>query len=93
MRQRVPKVQEYENPKPHVYRDEKEIEPGMKDFELRFKPDPMPNPHNLSAFDKFPKYHQDRTNFIAAKNEEIEKFMAAGKPHDWLKYHDLPDKL
>ena len=65
----------------------------MKDFELRFKPDPIANPHNLSAFDKFPKYHQDRQNFIDARNEEIEKFMAAGKPHDWIKYHDLPGKL
>lgn len=23
----------------------------------------------------------------------MEKFMAAGKPHDWYKYHKLPEKL
>ena len=27
------------------------------------------------------------------KNEEVEKFLAAGKPHDWYKYHKLPEKL
>jgi len=48
---RAPKVDEYENPKNAVFRVEKEIEPGMKDFELRIKPDDMENPHGLSAFD------------------------------------------
>lgn len=90
---RVPKVQEYENPKDPVFRDEKEIEPGMKDFELRFKPDPMENPHFLSVFDKLPRYHADRARHFAQKDDEIEKFLAAGKPHDWYKYHKLPEKL
>lgn len=90
---RVPKVQEYENPKDPVFRVEKEIEPGMKDFELRFKPDPMDNPHFLSVFDKKPKYHTDRAKKIAEQNEAIEKFLAAGKPHDWIQYHKLPEKL
>jgi len=44
-------VDEYENPKNAVFRVEKEIEPGMKDFELRIKPDTIENPHGLSAFD------------------------------------------
>lgn len=92
-KQRVPKVDEYENPKPPVFRDEKEIEPGMKDFELRFKPDPVENPHFLSVFNKLPKYHFEREKHAAEKNEALQKFLAAGKPHDWSKYHDLPNKL
>lgn len=61
---RVPRVDEYENPKAPVFRTEKEIEPGMKDFELRFKPDPMENPNFLSEFDKLPRYHADRARFF-----------------------------
>jgi len=53
---RNPRVDEYENPKNPVFRVEKEIEPGMKDFELRIRPDAMENPHGLSAFDIRPKY-------------------------------------
>ena len=62
---RVPKLNEYENPKPPVFRVEKEIEPGMKDFERQFKPDPMDNPHFISVFDKLPRYHADRARNIA----------------------------
>lgn len=52
----IPVAKEYEAPKPPVFRTEKEIELGMKDFERRFKPDPIENPHNLSAFDSKPKF-------------------------------------
>jgi hypothetical protein len=93
MRQRVPRLNEYENPKKPVYREEKEIEPGMKDFELRFKPDPIENPNFISVFDKLPRYHADKYRKIEKQNEDIEKFMAAGKPHDWIQYHKLPEKL
>lgn len=65
----------------------------MKDFELRFKPDPMENPNFLSVFDKLPKYHAEREKHFLKKNEDFEKFLAAGKPHDWFKYHKLPEKL
>ena len=27
------------------------------------------------------------------KQEAIDKFLAAGKPHDWLQYHKLPMRL
>ena len=64
MRQRVPRVNEYDNPKKPVFRDEKEIEPGMKDFELQFKPDSMENPSFISVFDKLPRYHADRARKI-----------------------------
>ena len=89
----MPKVNEYENPKNPVFRDEKEIEPGMKDFELRFKVDPMENPNFISVFDKLPKYHAERAKKIEKQNEDIMKFLAANKPHDWIKYHKLPEKL
>ena len=93
MGQRVPKINEYERQKNPVFRVEKEIEPGMKDFELRFKVDPIENPHFLSVFDKLPKYHADRNRKLAGQHEQIEKFLAVNKPHDWLKYHKLPEKL
>ena len=84
---RAPKVNEYENPKEHVFRTEKEIEPGMKDFELRFKVDKIDNPNFISVFDKLPRFHADRERKIQKENEEIEKLLAANKPHDWIKYH------
>lgn len=49
--QRKPRVDEYANPKAPVFRVEKEIEPGMKDLELRIKPDQIENPYGLSVFE------------------------------------------
>ena len=65
----------------------------MKDFLLRTKPAKIENPHFLSAFDKKPKYHAEREIMLYEKKDAIDKFMAANKPHDWKKYHDLPEKL
>lgn len=91
---RVPKPDnEYSVPKAHKFREEKEIEPGMKDFELRFKPDPMENPNGLSVFEQRPKYQVEKEKSAFERQDAMEKFMAAGKPHDWLKYHTLPEKL
>ena len=75
---------EYSPPKPHKYRDEVEIEPGMKDFELRFKVDKMENPHGLSVFAQRPRYITDKEKAMQEKQDAIDKFLAAGKPHDWL---------
>ena len=47
----VPESNEYSPPKAHVFRVEKEIEQGMKDFATRVKPVAIENPHGLSAFD------------------------------------------
>lgn len=52
--------QEYNDPKSHCYRDLKEILPGMKDFNLRFKVDEIENPNGLSVFVDKPKYIVDR---------------------------------
>ena len=53
-------TEEYQNPKGHKFRDEMEIEPGMKDFMLRVRPPPIDNPHNLSVFAARPKYITDK---------------------------------
>jgi hypothetical protein len=82
-------TREYENPKAHKFRDELEIEPGMKDFTLRVRPPQIDNPHNLSVFAARPKYLTDKAKVQEEAKLAEEKFLAAGKPHDWLKYHDL----
>lgn len=51
-------------PVPHKFRDEFEVEIGMKDFLLRTKPAKIDNPHFLSVFDKKPKYHRERENML-----------------------------
>ena len=61
----------------------------MKDFLLRVRPPPIDNPYNLSVFAARPKYITDKEKQIAEAKEAEEKFLAANKPHDWLKYHDL----
>lgn len=80
---------EYENPKSHKFRDEVEIEPGMTDFMLRVRPPPIDNPHNLSVFAARPKFITDKEKQKEEEKLAEDKFAAAGKPHDWLKYHDL----
>ena len=51
---------EYLDPKNHVFREEKEIELGMKDFELKVGKIEIENPHGLSVFEKKPKYLIDK---------------------------------
>jgi len=58
--EREPKVNEYSPPKPHKYRDEAEIELGMKDFITRVQVDPIENPHGLSVFAQKPKFITDK---------------------------------
>ena len=52
----------------------------------------MDNPHGLSVFDTRPKFISQKERHVAQKQDEMEKFMAAGKPHDFIKYHKLPMK-
>jgi hypothetical protein len=85
-------TKQYENPKNHKFRDEVEIEPGMKDFILRVRPPLIDNPHNLSVFASRPKYITDKEKLKAEEQKAADDFAAAGKPHDWLKYHDLNHK-
>lgn len=42
------------------------------------------NPHGLSAFAQRPKYLTDKEKADSEKEEAMQKFLAAGKPHDWL---------
>lgn len=53
----------------------------------------MENPNGLSVFAQRPKYITDKEKAMREKQEEIDKFIAAGKPHDWLQYHKLPSRL
>lgn len=80
---------EYQNPKAYKFREEIEIEPGMKDFMLRVRPPLIDNPHNLSVFAARPKFITDKEKQVAEAKMAEQKFLAAGKPHDFLKYHDL----
>lgn len=87
---KVPKIFEYAVPKAYQFRKEAELELGQKDFSLRNKVPEMDNPHGLSVFAAKPKFITDKEKERAEKTEAHEKFMKAGKPHDWLKYHKLP---
>jgi hypothetical protein len=89
----IPIINEYVAPKAHKFRDEFEVELGMKDFLLRTKPPTIDNPKGLSVFAARPKYITDKEKQMAEKQEALDKFMNAGKPHDWYLYHKLPDKL
>ena len=91
--QLVPIPDEYVPQKAYKFRDEFEVEVGMKDFLLRTKPPGMDNPNGLSVFASRPKYITEREQEMAEKKEILEKFIKAAKPHDWYKYHDLPPKL
>ena len=44
----------------------------------------MENPHGLSVFAARPKFITDKEKEVAEKQEALEKFQAAGKPHDWI---------
>jgi len=92
---KIPHVNEYDPPKDHKFRDEAEIEIGMNDFMLppRIHAPAMENPHGLSVFAQRPKFITDKEKAKAEQQEAEEKFLAAGKPHDWIKYHKLPEKL
>ena len=91
--ERKPKANEYSPPKPHRFRDEAEIELGMKDFITRVKIDPIENPHALSVFAQKPKFITDKEKEKEEAKDALDKFLAAGKPHDWIKYHSLPELL
>lgn len=65
----------------------------MKDFELRVGKINIENPHGLSVFEKRPKFLVEKEKERALKKEVIEKFLAAGKPHDWIKYYKLAPKI
>ena len=91
--QYVPDPHEYSPPKDHVFRVEKEIEVGMQDFKTRIRPEQIDNPHFLSAFDQRPRYQTEKEKRIADKLEAEEKFAKAGKPHDFIRYNKMPDKL
>ena len=84
---------EYSDPKNHIFRDEKEIEIGMKDFELRVGKINIENPHGISVFEKRPRFLIEKEKEKALKKEIVEKFLAANKPHDWIKYHKLAPKI
>lgn len=72
--------QEYNDPKPHQYRDLKEIIPGTKDFELRFKVDPIDNPKGLSVFADKPKFIVDKEKELLEREERDRKWRLARKP-------------
>ena len=69
-----------------------EIEPGMKDFELRPKKHEIENPHNLSVFADRPKFITDKERELNEKYLADQKFAASGKPHDFIKYYKLQPK-
>jgi hypothetical protein len=89
----IPIIDEYVPPKDYQFRDEFEVQVGMKDFLLRTKPPGMDNPNGLSVFASRPKYITEKEKKVAEQQEALEKFIAAGKPHDWYMYHKLPPKL
>lgn len=74
------------------FRKEAEIEPGMHDFILRPKAIPLENKHGLSAFNNKPKYIEEKRRANEDKIQALQKFLAADKPQDWQKYHDLEPK-
>ena len=74
-----PRVNEYSPPRDHVFRQEKEIERGMIDFHLRVKPEPIPNPKGLSAFEQRPKYQVEYEKKRWQEQEDFEKFQRLGQ--------------
>lgn len=89
----TPILNEYVAPKPPKFRDEFEVEPGMKDFLLRTKPPMIDNPKGLSVFAARPRYITDKEKEVAEKQKALDDFIKAGKPHDWYMYHKLPALL
>jgi len=55
-----------------------EIEPGMRDFELRLKKHQIENPHNLSVFSDKPKFITEKAREIHEKQLADAKFAATG---------------
>jgi hypothetical protein len=66
-KRRIQLSQDYANPKDPKFRPGFEIEPGMKDFNLRPKIDVFENPHGLSVFAARPKFLTDKENADAEK--------------------------
>lgn len=65
----------------------------MKDFELRVGKINIENPHGISVFEKRPRFLIEKEKEKALKKEILEKFLAANKSHDWIKYYQLAPKL
>lgn len=65
----------------------------MKDFELRVGKINIENPHGISVFEKRPRFLIEKEKEKALKKEIMEKFLAANKSHDWIKYYMLAPKL
>jgi hypothetical protein len=63
----IPIINEYVAPKAYKFRDEFEVELGMKDFLLRTKPPAIDNPKGLSVFAARPKYITDKEKTMAEK--------------------------
>lgn len=91
--ERKPKPNEYYDPKNPKFREEFEVIGDMKDFQLRIKPQIIDNPHGLSVFQQIPKFITEKEKEVTDKQEAIRKFQEAKKPHDWIKYHKLPEVL
>jgi len=67
----IPIINEYERPKAHKFRDEFEVELGMKDFLLRTKPPMIDNPKGLSVFAARPKYITDKEKLMGEKQAAL----------------------
>mgnify|MGYP006952886194 CR=1 FL=1 len=83
---------EWVPPREPEFRKEAEIEPGMHDFVLRPKALPLENKHGLSVFNSKPKYIDEKRRANEEKINALQKFLAADKPQDWQKYHELEPK-
>ena len=85
-RSKVKLSQEYEDPRPHRYRDEAEIQPGMADFMLRSKPVVIDNPHGLSSLKELPRQLTDHQ----IKNHRYQNLARGGsQKRPWQKYISL----
>ncbi len=91
--ERRPRPNEYLDPKNPKFRDEFEVIGDMKDFQLRIQPQTIDNPHGLSVFQQIPKFIIEKENELIEKQEALRKTQEAKKPHDWIKYHKLPEVL
>jgi hypothetical protein len=72
---------EYSDPKNHIFRDEKEIEIGMKDFELRVGKINIENPHGISVFEKRPRFLIEKEKEKSLKKERSSSAFS----RNWLK--------
>jgi hypothetical protein len=72
---------------PPVFRKTVDVIPhDQKDFELRPKVDRMDNPKALSAFDKYPRFHEDKRRASEALTKE-KRMLSGLRP--WERHHPL----